>query len=319
MWLILVFVVSFLVTFFLTPVLIRKLRAAGMVGVDVHKERKTRVAEMGGLAIIFGLSTGVFVSIPFFSNGFIYLFAAFLVILITALIGICDDIFGVKQRVKAILPVFASIPLVVTQAGVHTMTIPFVGNVNFGLLYPLVLIPLGVTGAANAFNMLAGYNGLESGLAAIACFFLGVVGILLGRLEVSILMFAMSGACLGFLKYNYFPAKVFPGDVGTFTMGTAIAAAVIIGNMETIGIIVLGPHVINGLITVFDLLRGKPIEKFSKVRGGVLVPPSTKYVYNLYYLLEKVFRLTEKKLVWVLWVLGFIFGLLGLGFLFFLA
>lgn len=316
MWIFSVFVVSFLATLLVTPVLIRKLRAAGIVGVDIHKEKKIRVPEMGGLAILFGFSTGIFISIPFFTDQIVYLFAAFLTILIMGVIGICDDIFGLRQRVKTWLPIFASIPLIVTQAGVHSMNIPFIGAVNFGIIYPIILIPVAVTIVANSFNMMAGYNGMESGLGFIACFFLGIAGLLTNRLEVSIIMFAMSGACLAFLRYNRYPSRIFPGDVGTFIIGASVASAVIIGNMETVGVIVLIPLLVNGIITSFGILRGKPIQKFSTVRNGILVPPSGEHVNTLYYRLEKAFRPSEKRLVSMVWTLGVIFGLLSILFLY---
>jgi UDP-N-acetylglucosamine--dolichyl-phosphate N-acetylglucosaminephosphotransferase len=315
-WIFLVFIISFLVTLFLTPVLIKRLASAGIIGTDIHKQNKTRIPEMGGLAILFGFSSAIFFSILFFTNGLVYLLAAFLTVLITGLIGICDDIFGIRHRIKAILPIFASIPLIVIQAGVHTMYIPFIGEINFGIIYPLILIPVGVTVAANTSNMLAGYNGLEAGLGFITCTFLGIVGLLINRVEISILMFALGGACLGFLKYNRYPSKIFPGDIGTFTIGAAIASAVIIGNIETIGLIAFAPYIINGFITVVELARGKPIQKFSTIEDNILIPPPKKNLYTLYFLIERLFKVTEKKLVWIIWVLGAIFGIISIGFLY---
>ncbi len=305
-WVFLIFLISFLVTYFLTPIFIKKLKSVGIVGRDVHKEDKPEVAEMGGLSILFGFSFGSFFSILFLEGNYTFLFASLLTVLFSGLIGVCDDLFGIGRKIKTFLPVFASIPLVVTQAGVHTMNIPFIGLVDLGLIYPFILIPIAITVSVNAFNMLAGYNGLESGLGFISCFSLGVIGLFLNRIEISILMFAMAGSCLAFLKYNYYPAKIFPGDVGTFVLGSAVASAIIIGNIEIIGIVVLMPYIINGFITTFDLIRGKPIEKFSKIKNGVLVPPSKKYVYNLYYYIESVFKPTEKKLVWIIWSLEII-------------
>lgn len=314
-WLLLVLLSSFLVTLFLTPVFIKKLKAAKIVGTDVHKESRTIVPEMGGLVVLFGLVTGVFLSVPFFSSGPVYLFGGLLTIILTGVIGVCDDLFGIRQKKKALLPIFAAVPLVVIQAGISTMIIPFVGPVNLGVIYPLIVIPLAITVASNATNMLAGYNGLEAGLGLIASVFIGVGGLLINRLEVSILMFALAGSLLAFLKFNFYPARVFMGDVGTFTIGSAIAAAVIIGNMEVMGIIALGAFIVNGMITVFDLIRKKPIKKFSDVKKGVLVPPGKKYVYTLYYLIESASKITEKRLVLIIWALGIFFGALSLLFL----
>jgi len=311
-WTVLVFLASLISTIVVTPIFIRRLKEAGVMGKDIHKQDGTQVAEMGGLAVVFGFSVGAFIAIPFMNGDLVSLFAAILAIMLTGLIGICDDLFGIRQKFKAWLPIFASIPLIAVQAGDHTMIVPFVGLVDFGVIYPLLFIPVGVTVLANASNMLAGYNGLEAGLGFIACSFIGIAGLIAGRPLVYVIMFAMAAACLGFLKYNKFPSRIFPGDVGTFTIGAAIASAVIIGNMEFVGVVASMPYIINGLITSFSVLRRKPIEKFSKVENGVLVPPGRQYVSTLYFELERLFRLTEKKLVYVIWAIGTVFGLLSL-------
>ncbi len=311
-WTVLVFLASLISTLIVTPVFIKRLKAAGITGKDIHKMGKSEVAEMGGLAIIFGFSVGAFIAIPFMNGDMVSLFAAILTITLTGMIGICDDLFGIRQKFKAWLPIFASIPLIALQAGDHTMIVPFVGLVDFGIIYPLLFIPIGVTVLANASNMLAGYNGLEAGLGFITCGFIGIAGLIAGRPLVYALMFAMAAACLGFLKYNKLPSRIFPGDVGTFIIGAAIASAAIVGNMEFVGIIASMPFIINGVITGIGVALGKPIEKFSKVENGVLVPPSRQYVSTLYFELERLFRLTEKKLVYMIWAMGIVFGLLSL-------
>jgi UDP-N-acetylglucosamine--dolichyl-phosphate N-acetylglucosaminephosphotransferase len=267
---------------------------------------------MGGLAILLGLSVGIFVAIPFVNGDLVSLFAAFLTIMLTGIVGICDDMFGIRQKTKALLPLFASIPLIAVQAGEHFMIVPFVGLVDFGLIYPLVFIPIGITVLANASNMLAGYNGLEAGLGFITCGFIGIAGLMAGRPLVFVIMFATAAACLGFLKYNRLPSRIFPGDVGTFLVGSAIASAVVVGNMEFVGIIACMPYLINGAITGFGVIRGMPIQKFSKVENGFLVPPEKGHVSALYFGLERAFRLTEKKLVRIMWLIAAVFGLLSL-------
>lgn len=311
-WLPLVFIASLASMLIVTPVFIRRLREAGMIGRDIHKSYETQIPEMGGLAVLFGFSVGIFIAIPFISGGLVSLFAAFLTILLTGLMGICDDLFGIRQKLKALLPIFASIPLIAVQAGEHFMIVPFVGLVDFGLVYPLIFIPIAITVLANASNMLGGYNGLEAGLGFITCSFIGIAGLIAGRPLIYVLMFAMAAACLGFLKYNKFPSRIFPGDAGTFIIGAAIASAVVAGNMEFVGVVASMPYIINGVITGFGVMRRKPIQKFSKVENGVLVPPPRSCVSALYFELERMFRLTEKKLVYAIWALGIIFGVLSL-------
>ncbi len=83
--------------------------------------------------------------------------AAFSTVMIVSLIGIFDDLISIKQGIKAFMPVFAALPLIALKEGFTVMKVPFIGFVDFGIYYHLILIPLGITGAANAVNMLAGF------------------------------------------------------------------------------------------------------------------------------------------------------------------
>lgn len=308
----LVFPVSLIITLLITPIFINKLKKTGILGTDIHKANKPKIPEMGGLAILFGFSAGILFSTLIISENLVNTFAVLISVLLLGLIGIGDDILGIRQRTKILLPVFAAIPLMAIQAGVHTMTIPFIGLVNFGIIYPLILIPLGFTVVSNSFNMLAGYNGLEIGTGFIACSFIGIIGFMSGNSEVAIIMFSMAGALLGFLKYNKFPARIFPGDVGTFSIGAAFAGAVIIGNMEGIGALIIAPHLINGFMTIVEIIRGKKIQKFSHIKKGILLPPPKKKLNTLYFYFERKFQLTEQKLVYLMWVLTFVSGVFAI-------
>lgn len=263
-----VFLVSFLVTFVSTPWIIPKLRRAGLVGRDMNKKDEPRIPEMGGFAVIFGLSSGVLLAIGLatfsgeisvltgvsFLSGieFKFILAALLTILIMAIIGIFDDLFAMHQVVKAALPLFAALPLVAVKAGETTMLIPFLGPVPFGILYTLILIPVGVAGASNVTNMLAGFNGLEAGMGAVACFSLAAIALLLpqgeGRIEAAVVLISVGAALLAFLYYNWYPAKVLIGDIGTLSIGAAISASVIIGNFEMAGVIIIIPYALDFFI-----------------------------------------------------------------------
>lgn len=253
--LILVALVSFGGAFLGARILIPRLRRAGIVGPDVHKPGKPEVPEMGGLALVAGFGAGTLFSIslatfcPLFSSlDMVALLAVLCTVLLTTLLGIIDDLIGIRQWVKALLPVVAALPLMVVRAGVSTMRIPFIGRVDFGPFYALVLVPLGVTGAANAVNMLAGFNGLEVGMGIAAMGSLAVIATGISSTTALALLLAGIGALLGLLPFNWYPAKVFVGDVGTLSIGAIIAAAVIVGNFEWAGLLVIIPYAIDFLI-----------------------------------------------------------------------
>jgi UDP-N-acetylglucosamine--dolichyl-phosphate N-acetylglucosaminephosphotransferase len=100
-------------------------------------------------------------------------------------------------------------------------------------------VPIGITGASNAFNMLAGLNGLEAGLGIISLATILLISFFRLEIEAIILTVAMIAALLAFLRYNWYPAKVFPGDSLTLMVGATLASAVIIGDMEKFGLIII--------------------------------------------------------------------------------
>ncbi len=245
----LVFAVSFSVTFIITPFIIRRMQLRKITGKDMNKFDKPEVAEMGGISVIFGFSSGIMASI--FVASYLELieiklsifFAMFMTVVLVGFIGLVDDLIGwrkgIRQWQHALFPVFAALPLMAISIGDTNMSIPFIGITDFGIIYSLVIIHLGVTGASNAFNMLAGMNGLEAGLGALIISTLLYFMIGSGNLEVIFFLIAMLGAVIAFLKFNWFPAKIFPGDSLTLMLGAGIAASVIAGNIEKIGVILM--------------------------------------------------------------------------------
>jgi len=248
------FVVSLFVAFFSVPILIARLTRAGISGNDVHKPGQPEVSEMGGLAIVAGFSVGVLLAVAtvsffraFSSVNLVVLLAVLSTILLAGLIGIVDDLLGMRQWAKALLPVLAALPLTAVRAGHTFMKIPFWGTFNFSIFYPLLLVPLGITVTANAVNMLAGFNGLEVGLGIVAMGSLAIIAAMLHETTALILLLSGLGALLGVIYYNWYPAKILVGDVGTLVIGAIIAAAAIVGNFEMAGVIVIIPYAVDFL------------------------------------------------------------------------
>ncbi len=276
-------VLSFIVAVVLTGLLIPRLIRAGIKGKDENKEGNPEVAEMGGFGIVAGFSAGLLLAI-FFSSFFsfelnlVYVLAAVITINTIAFIGIVDDLLSMPQWLKAILPLFAAVPLVaVKAAGSTAIALPFLGIVDFGIVYILVLVPLAIAVCSNLTNMLAGFNGLEGGMGAVMFMAMSVLAISMGASEMSVISLSMTGALLGFLVFNMYPARVFPGDVGTLTIGVALASTVIIGNLESAGVILMAPYIIDFFIkaanrfphTRQELRAGKLHPKEGRIRGLV--------------------------------------------------
>ena len=114
---------------------------------------------------------------------------------------------------------------------------------------------------ANAVNLTDGLDGLSSGVTALVAFFFGIVAIEFGHESYLIFCAALCGACLGFLCFNKFPAKLFMGDTGSMALGGALAAAAIIMKVEF-----LLP--IAGLIYVLEALSVIIQVTYFKKTGG---------------------------------------------------
>ena len=319
---------AFIITFLVVFILITRLKSAGIVGKDVHKPHRNNipqgrpvqpeVPEMGGLAIVIGFGAGILLTLAMISFlrlfpavDMVVLLAVLSTILLAGLIGMVDDLLGMRQWVKALLPVFAALPLMAVRAGHTMMVIPFIGPVNFWVFYPLVLIPVGVTGAANAVNMLAGFNGLEVGLGIVAIGSLAIIAAILGETTALILLLCGLGALLGIIYFNWYPARVLVGDVGTLSIGAIIATAVIVGNFETAGVIVIIPYVVDFL---FKAAHGFPTTGWRGELGkeGKLYCPAHGPVSLPQFIMKLAGGIHERNLVLTLIGIEAIFGLIAI-------
>lgn len=154
-----------------------------------------------------------------------------------------DDIHreGLGQLPKMLFVLPAVLPLIAVGAGSWTMSFPVFGQINWGLIYPLFLLPVGLLFVSNVINMLAGTNGLSAGMSIVAATGLGIFAILNQRIEAALIAFALAGSLLGFLYYNWFPADILPGDSLTYLSGAALFSAMVVGNIEKFGLFIFAP------------------------------------------------------------------------------
>jgi UDP-N-acetylglucosamine--dolichyl-phosphate N-acetylglucosaminephosphotransferase len=293
------------------PGLLRKMRDGGMVGNDVNKPSRLEVPELGGIAALFAFSisltiivgvrkmVGDIAELPYL--------AVISVFFIAAMVGLIDDISNIPQRLKVVGVAFAALPLMLVHLGAE-VSLPFdymvalVGSTYF--LYWLALVPAGVSGVANAMNMSAGYNGLESGqILIISSAMLAVLLIDGGPDYAVIVSGALVGAAVGLYAFNRYPARVFVGDIGTLGLGAALAGAIILGHIEIYGLIAILPAFYEGFATAYySLFRKVPDRRYAchhPVIGpdGKLRPPDGAGRYTLAYRLLSRKPMTERQLV----------------------
>jgi UDP-N-acetylglucosamine--dolichyl-phosphate N-acetylglucosaminephosphotransferase len=305
--------VSFVVVVVFMPQAIKMLKEKGITGIDVHKLGRPEIPKGGGFVLLFAIVFALLVVVGLntfqkLSVEMVGLFAALVSILLASMIGLLDDQLDFSNRAKVILPMVATIPMMAVSVGTPTMNIPFIGLVNFGIAYALVIVPLMMTFIIDASNMYGGMNGLEVGLSTINASGL-IVYVLLkpvmqgsaispNELQAGTIAAALLGASLGFLIFNWYPAKVLPGDVGRLPIGAAIAAALIIGNMDRLAILMYIPFGINFLLyLVYRIyVKRKNIEwvKFAKPRDDGTLEVAGPF--TIYWVLPHFFRnMTEKR------------------------
>ena len=232
-----------------------KFPSLGISGPDIHKADKPVRAEMGGLAVLLGLAlaSAVYLGLKFVTGDPSVIFLGLTsTVALTGLVGVADDIVELSQKYKPFLIVAASIPLIVVLFGRSYIFVPVIGDVDLGVLYPLIAVPLAITVSANFSNLLAGFNGLETGCAIISIGTMSVLSVLVGHPNVAAFGIILTLAYLGFLVLNWYPAKIFPGDTGTLISGAALAAMGLAAGLEFEAIVLSIPAAIDFALKVMN-------------------------------------------------------------------
>lgn len=262
--------VAFLVALNVAPVTIRKLRGAGMVGRDRHKPDRPEVAEMGGIIVFGGFMAGLFMMLmvgDFGDRVDSLVLATAILGCGAAITGILDDFIALRQRFKAFLPFVFSIPLALFVEDT-VITFPFLGGIDFGLGYALVLVPLAVACGSNSFNMLEGFNGLGAGLGLIMSIGITAAAWLGGDLTGLVVTIPLMGALAAFLFYNAYPAKVFPGDTMTLFVGAMLVSAAILSKVEFAAGVLFLPFIVEFFLKAKGSFE---VQSFAaRVEGGRL-------------------------------------------------
>lgn len=271
---------------------IRKCRKNGLLWEDINKFGQPKnVASSGGIVVVLSFTLGVlfYISIRTFlfsslsSN--VEIFALLSSVLLVSIVGLIDDLLGwhkggMSMKIRLILAAVAAIPLMVINAGESSVSLPFFGTINFGILYPLILIPIGIVATTTVYNFLAGFNGLEAGQGILILTFLSYVSYISGSSWLSIVGLCMVFSLIGFWFFNRSPALVFPGDILTYSVGALIGGMAIVGNFEKIALIVFIPYIIEMILKV----RGKiHLGEFPSSFGIPQRDGSLKERYNKIY------------------------------------
>jgi len=309
---------AFIVTFIVTPPLIKRMKSAGVSGVDVHKVEKPEISEMGGFAIYAGFATSLIFA-AFLGLNLTLILVSLLVVTLSTGVGALDDVMHLGAKEKPLLGYLAGIPLILTAGSDPYLLVPLLGTFWLGLVW-IPVVPFAVTAGANAVNTFAGFNGMEIGCAAIVTLALIIVGIVLvsptGGVAGFLILAALLGALLGFFPYNRYPARIFTGDIGTLCIGSAIAVGAIALKIEIFAVIAALPYIINYGMVLFSVGKVTESHLFTATQvkdDGYLLPSksySVRKTLSDFILARKSMK--EPALVKILWILCGVTGAISI-------
>ena len=247
--------ICFIASILVTP-LVKKL-AFKIGATDQPNNRKVHqkiMPRLGGLAIYISFIIGFLILQPESQYTFPILLGS-LIIIVT---GILDDMMELSAKIKLLGQLVAAV-IVVVFGGVQVefINLPFGGQLNFGYLdIPLTI--LWIVGITNAINLIDGLDGLAAGVSSIALITISGMAIIKGDVFVSSMGLILLGSTIGFLLYNFHPAKIFMGDTGALFLGYMIAVLSLLGfkNVTVISLIV--PVILLGVPisdTFFAIIR----------------------------------------------------------------
>ena len=244
------FVISVIITPFVKKFAIR------IGATDKPNQRKVHqkiMPRMGGLAIFISFVIGMFVYMP--DSKFFYpILIGSTIIVIT---GILDDMMELSAKIKLLGQIAAAAVVVFGGVTVEFINVPFFGEVDFGFL-AIPLTMLWIIGITNAVNLIDGLDGLAAGVSSIALITISGMAIFMGNGFVAAVGLILLGSTLGFLIYNFYPAKIFMGDTGALFLGFIISVLSLLGfkNVTLVSLII--PIIILGVPisdTIFAIIR----------------------------------------------------------------
>ncbi len=260
---VLIFGVGLVISFSLTPFLRLLLVEKGYVDRPESRKVHTRaIPRLGGIAIYVAFSISLVIAYlrypVLFDERETQIAGLLVASTFIVMIGIVDDVRNVRPWFKLLCQLLAAVMLVLFDYGIEVVSNPFGGNIELGVLnYPLTV--LWVIGVINAINLVDGLDGLAAGVSLIVTMTIFLIGLYLQKTYIALLSIGLTGAILGFLRHNFYPAKIFMGDSGSMFIGLVISALGLVSSQKSaVSFAILVPFIALGypvLDTVLAIVR----------------------------------------------------------------
>ena len=277
--------------YWMTPRLGEKLRSLRIVGRDVHKLKRPEVPEMGGIMILAALS--VMLAFSYAATGSQSILMCLYAVAAFGIYGILDDILKLGKYQKLALSTGIAAGLVLLAGPPAALAVL------------LVFLTLGI---GNIFNLFAGFNGLEVGCTWLISLFFSAICFLTGNIIPFYLSFGFFLVLVGFLVHNKYPARIFPGNVGTMTMGGFFAGICLYFGTYSLLIPLLFLHIADVALKAASAGYFSSSEKTpTRVNGYNILVPGDDYL-SLTRLVLRLRPMTERQLVYFFWGLFSVVG-----------
>lgn len=235
--------ICFIASIIITPLVKKLAIKIGAVDKPNHRKVHQRIMpRLGGLAIYLSFIIGLLVLRPE-DDLAIPIVLGSLIIIIT---GVLDDMIELSAKFKLAGQLAAALVVVLGGAQVDFINLPFFGKLEFGM-FSIPLTILWIVGVTNAINLIDGLDGLAAGVSSIALITISGMAILMGDTYVLSIGLLVLGSTLGFLVYNFHPAKIFMGDTGALFLGYMISVLALLGFKNVTMISLIIPVIILGV------------------------------------------------------------------------
>lgn len=269
------FVAGAIGTAILTPLYILVAQRLGWVDMPGGRKRHDRAtATMGGVVVFLVVFTGALVSLQL--NNLVgemlraragYVYGLMICTTAMILLGIVDDRFGVSPRVKLLVQGVVALAAVLLGFRVDAMTLPGYDSITLPPILGGLLSLVWIIGITNAINLTDGLDGLAAGICLLASGVNAIVAIWLGNHYMTVMMVLLAGSLLGFLRWNFHPARVFLGDTGSLALGMFLALASLHSAQKAhtvvlilVPLFALGYPIFDTLLAVARrMVRGQPL------------------------------------------------------------
>ncbi len=234
------FILATVISAILTPIAIKLAPKIGAMDVpkDTRRMHNHPIPRFGGLGIYIAMLVSILICVPRTegSLGAVQVRGFLAGATIIVIVGLIDDLKGLKPVQKLIGQIIAALVPCYFSVRVFAISNIFNGSyIEFPGIVSIILTVLWVVGITNTINLIDGLDGLAAGVSIISCFAVAYTSFIAGRPETCALVLAIAGAALGFLFYNFHPAKIFMGDTGSMLLGYCLATMSLIGVSSTKG------------------------------------------------------------------------------------